>query len=101
LWLLQGDSDGFSKMTQKRNDVGPKSPPDFAAKLKELRVKREWTQAQLAAEAGLSQQAIAAWERGKREPGLLALGKLCAALGVPCTAFIPRENRPARKKGSS
>src|SRR5262245_18026771 len=65
----------------------------FSAKLKQLREAAGLTQQQLADRAGLSQSAITLWESGSREPGLEALGKLCAALDVPCTAFIPTPKR--------
>ncbi len=75
----------------------------FAEKLKSLRDAAGLTQQELADRAELSQQAVAAWESGTREPGLSALGKLCDALGVPCTAFVPvtkdtEQPKPRRRK---
>ena len=76
----------------------------FAEKLKAMREAAGFTQKQLAELADLSQQAIAAWERGTREPGWSAVQSLSTALGVDCTAFAdcddmkkPASKRPRKK----
>lgn len=46
---------------------------DFSTKLKELREERGLSQAQLAKETGLSQSAIAHWEKGIRVPNSIAI----------------------------
>ena len=40
----------------------------FATRIKELRVKRGWTQKELAAKLQLSAQTVSLWERGARKP---------------------------------
>jgi transcriptional regulator with XRE-family HTH domain len=75
-----------------------------AEALKELREAKGWSQKQLAEVSGLSQQAIAHWELGDREPSATNLFALCRALGVSCERFAtegppPTEPTPARPKG--
>ena len=56
--------------------------PTFAAGLIRLaRDKSGLTQSQLAEEAGMSQQAISAYETGRKEPTLPTLQRLVAAAG--------------------
>ncbi|MDK1017611.1 MAG: helix-turn-helix transcriptional regulator [Actinomycetota bacterium] len=57
--------------------------PTLAAGLLRLaRDKAGMTQADLAAEAGVSQQAISAYETGRKEPTLPTLQRLLAAAGL-------------------
>lgn len=57
--------------------------PTFAAGLLRLaRDKAEMTQAELASEAGVSQQSISAYETGRKEPTLPTLQRLLAAAGL-------------------
>lgn len=51
-------------------------------KLKELRTRRNWSQAQLADMLGLSSSTIGNWETSVYEPSLSALRELCAIFGV-------------------
>lgn len=56
--------------------------PTLAAGLLRLaRDKAQLTQAQLAAQAGVSQQAVSAYETGRKEPTLPTLQALLAAAG--------------------
>src|SRR5438477_10624832 len=72
--------------------------------LKRLREAKGWSQKQLAEVSGLSQQAIAHWELGDREPSATNLFALCRALGVSCERFAADgapagEPTPARPRG--
>jgi len=53
----------------------------FASRLKDARTAAGLTRKELAAKAGLSWQAVRAWEQGAREPGLSSLVALAGALG--------------------
>lgn len=46
------------------------------------------TQEQLAARMGITQQTVANWERGARNPKLASLRKIADALGVDWTSLI-------------
>ena len=76
-----------------------------SALLKRLREEKGWSQKQLAEVSGLSQQAIAHWELGDREPSASNLFALCRALGVSCETFAPKdaaapaEPTPANPRG--
>ena len=48
----------------------------FGEKLKQLRIGRGWTQAELARELYVSRSAVAKWEQGRGYPSLELLEKL-------------------------
>ena len=50
-------------------------------RIRVLRAERDWTQAQLAKEVGVSRQAIIAVENGKYEPGLALAMRIARAFG--------------------
>ena len=52
----------------------------FADRLREARMAAGLSRKELAARAGLSWQAVRAWEQGAREPGLSSILALAAAL---------------------
>lgn len=54
-----------------------------ASRLHELRALRGWTQAQLAAEAGVSRQTINSIETGRFEPSLTLALKLAILFETP------------------
>lgn len=54
----------------------------FAERLKELRLEKNLTQAQLAKETGLSQAGLAHWETCQRIPNGLAIVTLAKYFGV-------------------
>jgi transcriptional regulator with XRE-family HTH domain len=77
----------------------------FPGRLRELREQAGLTQKQLGQQAGMSERAIAQWERGIREPGWSNIIALAKALGVTCEAFTvepstqlppPRPGRPRK-----
>lgn len=58
------------------------------SKLRAIRALRGITQAELAAKAGISQTAIAEYERDKRDLRSNTIRKLCEALGVKVTYTV-------------
>ena len=52
------------------------------SRLQELRAERQWTQAQLAAEVGVSRQTINSIETGRFEPSLTLALKLARLFGT-------------------
>lgn len=64
---------------------------DVASRLRELREGRGISMRQLAAQSGLSANALSMIERGKTSPSVSTLYKLADALGVSITAFFGGE----------
>ncbi len=57
-----------------------------------LREQRDWTQAQLAGSAGMTQSAVARFEAGGTVPSLRVLERLAVALDADLTVSVtPRE----------
>lgn len=50
--------------------------------IRDLRIARGWTQAQLAERMPVHHRAIYFWESGKRQPNARHLQRLCEVLGV-------------------
>lgn len=65
----------------------PLPPTGFGPRLRRLRLAAGWTQAALAARAGVSRRAVIKWERGEREPSWPAVVALARALGVGVERF--------------
>ena len=61
---------------------------DIGIKLKELREQRNISMRALAAQSGLSANALSMIERGKTSPSVSTLYKLADALGISITAFF-------------
>ena len=74
---------------------------EFAARLRELREAKGWSQGELASRVGVSQDAIALWERGRREPSMGNFVAIARALEVSLDAFLEPAKNPApiRKPG--
>jgi len=64
----------------------------FGSRLRELRMAKGWTQAELATEAKISKAGIADIEQGRNAPSWPTVLALCAALGCKCDAF---QEKPA------
>jgi transcriptional regulator with XRE-family HTH domain len=78
----------------------------LSAELRRLREAAGFTQESLAQKAGMSVGNVRNYEQGIRLPSFPAVVKLCAALGVDCTALAKCEDvrngveeKPARKRG--
>ncbi len=67
-----------------------------AAQVRALREGRGWTQEQLAEAAGLSRDAISRIERGDREPKLVTLEAIAAAVGVDVARLMAGGKKPSR-----
>lgn len=52
------------------------------------RVRRRWTQAELAAKLGVSRGTLGGWEAGSRQIGVDWLLPLCEALDVPLSKLL-------------
>lgn len=61
---------------------------EFGTRLKRVREERGWTQEALASKASIDRTYIGRLERGCSDPGLLALQRLSAALGVSASSLV-------------
>jgi transcriptional regulator with XRE-family HTH domain len=82
-------------------------PSRFAGRLKELRERAGWTQAELAQRAGLTKDGVAHLEQGRREPAWSTVLALADALGAGPQAFTeapaerPETGRGRPRKGKA
>lgn len=60
----------------------------LAARIRDLRVARDWSQERLAEEAGLSKDAVSRIERGDRNPRLATLEQIGAAVGLSPSKLV-------------
>ena len=60
----------------------------FVNQLKVLRTQRGLTQEQVAAQVGVSRQAVAKWERGETLPDIESCIRLADLYGVPLDALV-------------
>jgi transcriptional regulator with XRE-family HTH domain len=68
--------------------------------IRRVRHERGWTQAILAANAGLSPNYIARLERGELGPSLFVAARICDALGVEVGALAEPSASATRKTGT-
>lgn len=55
---------------------------NFGQAIRNLRLKQDMTQAELAERTGVSVNAVSAWELGKTFPPMGSIKRICAAFGV-------------------
>ena len=67
--------------------------------LRELRLRRYLSQAELAERVGVTEVTIHSWETGKRVPRLGNLRRLAEALGVKVETVGQAVDWPARQQG--
>ena len=67
----------------------------LSGRLKDLRSKKDMTQAELAETIGVSQQAVAKWEKNKAEPDHNTLMKLSEIFHVTTDYLLGRNAPPA------
>jgi transcriptional regulator with XRE-family HTH domain len=68
----------------------PESDAIVAMRIKSLRLERDWSQAELASRAGISQGAIQAIEARTKSPTLRTLDLIAKALGVQVASLLVR-----------
>ena len=64
------------------------SPKRFGMRLKELRNKRDWSQATLAAKLGVTREYLARLEGGQHDPPLSTVERLAKILGVRTSKLV-------------
>lgn len=60
----------------------------FTSRLKEVRQEKGWTQKQLAAAINTTDDSIYSWEKGRSQPSIELLHKLCRVLEVSSDYLI-------------
>lgn len=68
---------------------------ELGAAVRELRVERGWSQAELAAAAGMTQSAVARFESGGTVPTLPVLGRVAQALDADLTVRVSARSEVA------
>jgi transcriptional regulator with XRE-family HTH domain len=68
--------------------VADELPRTVGRRVRTLRLELEISQEELAARAGLHRNYVGSVERGERDIGIMALGRLAAALGVSLAEFF-------------
>lgn len=63
----------------------------IAARVRELRLAKGWSQERLAGETGLSKDAVSRIERGDRGPRLDTLERIAVAVGIPLPQLVDVE----------
>ena len=79
-----------SRRTERGPGVAP-SPPDAGAAarlIREARLRRSLTQAEIAERSGFDQSLISRWERGRTEPSFAAVLKVLGACGSDVWAAL-------------
>jgi transcriptional regulator with XRE-family HTH domain len=64
------------------------SPKTFGMRLKELRNKKGWSQATLAAKLGVTREYLARLEGGQHDPPLSTVERLAKILGVRISRLV-------------
>lgn len=70
----------------------------FPERIKELRLKKRYTQKQIADKIGITRPAYTAYESGKRQPDFETLTKLSKIFGVTTDYLLGRSNIPTPDK---
>lgn len=67
--------------------------PDFASRLKQIRIERKVTQKELAAYLNVSQNAVFNWENGKREPPIKTISEIAEYFNVSADYLMTGEEK--------
>ena len=72
----------------------------IAARVRSLRLERDWSQPELARRSSLSNAMVSMVERGERTPSLEALAALASALEVDPSALLALDEGAGRAAGA-
>ncbi len=65
---------------------------DILAEITRLRLKRNWSEYELAQRSGLSQSTISTWYRKNQLPTIQTLEKVCYGFGITLSQFFAEED---------
>lgn len=61
---------------------------DYGSRIRDYRILKNLEQEQLASELGVTQQTVSNYEKGKTDPGIDTLEKICSILGITMMEFF-------------
>lgn len=64
---------------------------DVLAEISRLRLKREWSEYELAKNSGIPQSTISTWYRKNQVPTIQTLDKICKGFGITLSQFFAGE----------
>ncbi len=64
---------------------------DILNEISQLRMKRNWSEYELAKNAGIPQSTISTWYRKKQMPSIPTLEKVCQGFGITLSQFFAEE----------
>ena len=67
---------------------------DILKEITRLRLKRNWSEYDLAKHSGLSQSTISTWYRKQQTPTIQTLDKVCKGLGITLSQFFAEGEDP-------
>jgi len=65
---------------------------DILQEISQLRLKRNWSEYELAKNAGIAQSTISTWYRKKQIPSIPTLEKVCQGFGITLSQFFAEED---------
>lgn len=65
---------------------------DILAEITRLRLKRNWSEYELAQHSGLSQSTISTWYRKNQIPTIATLEKVCHGFGITLSQFFAADD---------
>ena len=65
---------------------------DILAEITRLRLKRNWSEYQLAQHSGISQSTISTWYRKNQIPTIQTLEKVCFGFGITLSQFLSNDD---------
>ncbi len=65
---------------------------DILKEISRLRLKRNWSEYELAKNAGITQSTISTWYRKKQIPSILTLEKVCHGFGITLSQFFAEDD---------
>ncbi len=60
-------------------------------RIEEERLKRGWTEYQLAVNSGLTQSTISTWKKRSLQPNIASIEKICSGLGISLSEFFHQD----------
>ncbi len=70
---------------------------DILDKIRQERIKRNWTDYMLAKNSGFTQSTISSWYRKNLQPSVASIEKVCAGLGITLSEFFDDQTSSPEK----